>query len=145
MTLGIYTILPNQLYQAGSFLRWDLEGCLLRLRVHSVTAIINLWRDDARLPAMLEWYEHHPISDGKCIDGGLDQLVARAVGHTIVGGRVLAICHAGRNRSGLLAALIVRQIRCVSGEEALAIVRAARPRAVANPGFESYLCGLDKP
>jgi hypothetical protein len=57
-------------------------------------------------------------------------------------GAVLSTCHAGRNRSGLLNALIVREITGCSGKDAIDIVRAGRPRAIANPTFVSYLESL---
>lgn len=55
------------------------------------------------------------------------------------GGRVLTMCNAGRNRSGLLSALIVRELTGLPGAAAMAVVREHRPNAIANPHFERFL------
>lgn len=61
------------------------------------------------------------------------------------GERVLVTCMAGRNRSGLIAALALRRARNLSGAEAMELVRAARPNALTNPTFSRYLLTLGRP
>jgi hypothetical protein len=58
------------------------------------------------------------------------------------GDRVLITCHAGLNRSGLITALVLRHAYGLSGRQAVAAVRAARPQALGNAYFRAYLEGL---
>jgi hypothetical protein len=58
------------------------------------------------------------------------------------GKRYMLYCDSGRNRSALLAAMIVRHICAVTGKEAVEIVRAGRPMALKNPYFVEYLESL---
>ncbi len=56
--------------------------------------------------------------------------------------RVLIYCDSGRNRSCLLAAMVVRRILGVSGSYAMGYVRGSRPMALKNPFFIQYLDSL---
>ena len=60
-------------------------------------------------------------------------------------GAVVIHCRAGRNRSGLLSALVVRELLRIDGARALAHVQQARPRAIANEAFADYLKELPAP
>ncbi len=52
------------------------------------------------------------------------------------GERVLVTCAMGRNRSGLISALAMRQAYKITGDHAIAAVRSARgPNALNNPQF----------
>jgi protein-tyrosine phosphatase len=53
--------------------------------------------------------------------------------------RVLVTCAAGRNRSGLISALMLMGRRGVSGKDAAAWVRGARAGALTNPRFLEFL------
>lgn len=93
-------------------------------------------------------YIHLPVPDGV-----LDEKARRrfmlaadvALARVQSGSPVIVHCNAGRNRAGLLSALVLRQLLNVSGEEAMAMVRSVRPRAIANPRFEKWLKSLGKP
>jgi hypothetical protein len=140
---GVYEILPDQLYQAGNWKRYDLAGCKARIQQFGLTGVVNLWQEDLRLEKLFKWYRHTPIPDGASFpEEDLADLVQELIEHLQGGGRVLVMCHAGRNRSGLVSALVVRKFLGCSGQQALQWVRAARPRAVANEAFEGYLAGL---
>jgi protein-tyrosine phosphatase len=141
----IHEILPGQLYQSANLLKMDEGAKRETIRALKISMVANLWRwPDPVLATM--WgvgYYHVPMGDGKVIDREtLEALAANAVAHIRAGGRVLTQCHAGRNRSGMLSALIVRELLGVSGPEAVEIVRKARPRAIANPHQEDYLENL---
>jgi protein-tyrosine phosphatase len=59
--------------------------------------------------------------------------------HVRRGKRVLVVCSMGRNRSGLVVGMALRLLRR-SGEEAVALVRAARgPEALSNEAFEKMV------
>ena len=81
-----------------------------------------------------------PIDDGPLGDvtmlHALASLGADAVGR---GAAAVAMCEMGRNRSGLLAAMIVARLHGISGIDAMALVRRANPEAIANPWFAQFL------
>lgn len=91
-------------------------------------------------------FAHWPFEDGALPDLGLLDLVAGVVAAAVLGRRrVLVHCQEGRNRSGVVAALAVRQLSGCTGSEAVARVRRARPGMVSNREFSSYLEGLPAP
>lgn len=94
----------------------------------------------------LEWHAHIPIPDGK-IRNMPDVLRARDVALSMVrnGYFTLVHCVAGRNRSGLIGALVVRELFSMSGSEAMEYVRVKRPGAIDNIWFEDFLRSLDRP
>jgi protein-tyrosine phosphatase len=67
-------------------------------------------------------------------------VAARAVVRALAAGdRVLVTCAAGRNRSGLVSALVLRLLGMPPGR-AIAAVRAARgPEALSRPAFVSFV------
>jgi hypothetical protein len=73
---------------------------------------------------------------------GLASLVAGLVRD---GRRALVHCTFGRNRSGLMATLVVRELLGLSGAEALAHVRARRRNVANNETFEAWLESLPAP
>jgi protein-tyrosine phosphatase len=72
----------------------------------------------------------------------LASLVAGMVGD---GHRALVHCTFGRNRSGLVATLIVRELLNLSGAAALDFVRERRNGVVNNVAFEKWLSSLPAP
>ena len=60
------------------------------------------------------------------------------------GHRVLVHCHKGRSRSGMINALVVRQLE-ISGAEAVDLVRRQRPESLRNQVFATYVQGLPAP
>jgi protein-tyrosine phosphatase len=61
------------------------------------------------------------------------------------GRRVLVHCTFGRNRSGLITALVVREQLGLSGAEALGYVQERRDRTVNNQAFARWLATLPAP
>jgi hypothetical protein len=55
------------------------------------------------------------------------------------GAKVLVVCHMGINRSGLVSALILRNITGCSGAQAVAAVKRKRPGALSNRAFVKFL------
>lgn len=70
--------------------------------------------------------------------GAARQLVPILAG----GGRVLSTCFAGRNRSGLVSGLTLHLWLGCSGDQAIRMIKATRPRALSNPGFLTVLSRL---
>lgn len=91
----------------------------------------------------------YPFGDNKQWRGpspGLAGMVLTGASLLRRGENVLVYCYYGVNRSGLVAALIIRQVLGCTGAEALARLRMARRGAVGgNPHFVSYLEELPAP
>ena len=148
--IKVHMILPDRLYQRGDLLRHPRaakEELITRMQLRLIAGLYG--PADGDLQALLgDLYVHNPIPDGVRTDFEALEVIARRALELTAGGRecaILTLCHAGRNRSGLLSAMIVRQLLRVSGTEALRLVRAGRPRAVANPHFAAYLEELTAP
>jgi protein-tyrosine phosphatase len=147
MKLG-WEILPGKLYQRGLFGPAPVEAKVAALREGNVGAMAVLVRKpDPEVAAWLEAeggvYVYRPISDGKNVEVGFLEMLACEMAQVIRGGKaVITQCRAGRNRSGLLSALIIRELEGVSGAEALAHVQRIRPNALYNPHFCEYLRSL---
>ena len=92
--------------------------------------------------------QHHvtiqwPIDDLHMPDTRVLHHIAE-LGATLVrgGSSVVVMCERGVNRSGLVTALIVRELQGVSGAEAVALIRARRQGSLRNPDFVAYLESL---
>lgn len=91
--------------------------------------------------------QHHAVRmlDSATEDTSLvDEIVPRIVEALDEGGNVLVHCQAGINRSNLTAALVLREWKGLTSEQAIAMLREKRsPLVLANKGFERFLLGLD--
>lgn len=72
----------------------------------------------------------------------LSRLVDDVVAAVRAGRRVLVACAGGRNRSGLVVGLAVRELLGCSGAEALNWVQSRREDALNNATFARHLAGL---
>jgi protein-tyrosine phosphatase len=150
----VWEILPGQLYQSAKLHGRPVEQKCAGLRHYGVTEVYALaptkpdpdserWYSYAN--GLRDWYcryTHNPIPDG-LLKVDLLPISAELAQHIRDGDTVLTMCNAGRNRSGLLSALIVRELTGLPGAAAMAVVRHHRPNAIANPHFEEFLRGLD--
>lgn len=75
----------------------------------------------------------------------MERLVKDVVTAVREGKRVLVACAGGRNRSGLVVALAVREILGCSGAEALQLVQSRRENALNNMTFAGHLAALRPP
>jgi hypothetical protein len=148
--MKLHTILPGRLYQRGHLRDKTFLQKEAVLRHNNINYVVDLWSvpdpDMSKLNGIKYW--HVPIPDGiLCAPVLTLEPVAREVAALILNSprAALTVCHAGRNRSGLMSALIVRQVLGISGERAMTIVREGRPEAIANPHFAAYLEGLLAP
>ena len=57
------------------------------------------------------------------------------------GGRVLVHCHTGRSRAGAVAMAYLMKTRGIAGDQALAVLRRARPGVLPNTGFLAQITG----
>lgn len=81
----------------------------------------------------------------RSIDIDLAKAAASMIAKRILAGKsVLVTCGHGRNRSGLINALVLREIfPRWSGKLCMAKVREKRPGALHNPAFAQYLESLE--
>lgn len=137
--MKLYEQAPG-LYTRGTLRDSQLDAIReLRAAVVCVAPSSNLYLQKALT------YRHHPLSDGRLGPVALVKVVrvVRAVLELWAAGPVIVHCNAGRNRAPLVAALVLYATqRGLSGEGALAHVRAVRPNAIANAHFEAYLRSL---
>lgn len=140
-SLTVYPILPGQLYIAGNSARtprYIKEGLVSMLRLRRV---VNLWRQvDLDWLDLVAVHTHMPVPDGKGMPQGLLDL-AMELAHELEAqpGAVLIQCHAGANRSALLAGLVMKQL---GYSDVVATIRAARgATALNNLNFAEYLEG----
>ncbi len=75
----------------------------------------------------------------------VEELVGHVVDSVRAGRRVLVHCSFGKNRSGLVVTLAVRELLGVTGAKAVALVRSRRHRAVNNQTFAAYVEALPAP
>lgn len=138
--LKLVEILPGKLYTRGQLPDWAGPSDLASV---GVTLALSLTARGE--PGLAGWggYLHLPMSDGADQQEDLAGAASRRVVNEIVrGGEALVMCHAGRNRTGLVVCLALRRLLKVSGSEALDFFRARRPMGVANQAFETYLRSL---
>lgn len=143
---SVYELLPNSLYQRGKLHGLNRAKKQAGLEHYGITHVVALAPNtpDPGLPAWGVRYTHLPIPDGLLhTEAQLLDLADQLAGEILdAGTTVLTLCNAGRNRSGLLSALIVRECTGMSGSWALEFVRLHRPNALANEHFEKFLRGL---
>lgn len=133
--MEMWEILPGQLYQSGCpdrdlsdfDIEVDMAGCPGRGAANQIRNAIP----DGELP--------NPQIDLN----ELEALVSNLCDALLDGRKVLVHCGAGINRSGLVAAMVMRRLFGLSGVDATAYIRARRgPEALSNPWFASYLASL---
>lgn len=138
----IHPILEGRLYQSCSWAKFSVEQRKAIVNYLGITGIVTLWKGEPDHSEIVDWFCASPIPDGKVVSKEVENVAAQVRSHLDNGGRIVVMCHAGRNRSGLISALTVRGLLRCSGEKAVELVRAKRPRAIANEAFETYITGL---
>ena len=137
-------LLQDRLWHGGCPVDFDW------VRATGIDVVVDLADADAYPPAAeVEHltYLKCPLEDGRDLpDPGVTlRLAALVAGLVADGHRALVHCTFGRNRSGLLATLVVREVLGLSGEQALAHVQQRRRRAVNNEVFAGWLRALPAP
>jgi protein-tyrosine phosphatase len=142
--LRTYEVLPSTLWIGPRSHEVPAAEKGIFARSTGLQAVFNLWH-----MADYDWAEgglsycHVPLPDGKIVDeSAYNRLVNLGEMFLQKGQPMLIQCYGGRNRSGLLAALLVRRMTGATGRQAIAIVQRARPSALANEHFRTYLESL---
>lgn len=144
--MKLHEIIPGKLYQRGEF--QNHAGRVALLRAKNIHVIVSMYGEpDPVLQGNGFTYIHLPIPDGKLDDPKplLDAALRAYRMMRLMDCAALVHCHAGRNRSGLVSALIVRHVLKCTGAEARRLVQHRRPNALANPHFCAYLDSLGAP
>ncbi|QNN54348.1 protein-tyrosine phosphatase family protein [Nocardioides mesophilus] len=120
------------------------------VRATGVDLVVDLADPDAYPPAeQIDGlaYLKCPLVDGETVpDPALTTGLARLVADLVRDGRqALVHCTFGRNRSGLVTALVVRELLGLTGAEALRYVQDRRDRAANNEQFAQWLRSLPAP
>ena len=137
-------LIPGGLWQGGVPVDFDW------VRATGITAVMDFADPDTYPPAGATEgivYLKAPLVDGSDVpDPTLTVPLASLVAGLIEDGyRVLIHCTFGRNRSGLMASLIVREALGPSGEEAMRYVQERRRGTVNNETFAAWLRTLPAP
>lgn len=141
----VYDIYEGVLFQRGKMHRFPLEVKQEFVKQLSITAVVGLAGNedpDFKNNMIVGIYQYFGIPDNKLTDRTiniLDKFARKLSDHILEGGVVLTHCNAGRNRSGLLNAMIIMNLIGCAGSEAIEIVRRERPNALANEHFVNFL------
>ena len=134
-----------------------LEADLTLLASNGATDLVTLIGEDERgklgvgaLPRLagengLSWREF-PITDRTAPASGrqaeFDQLLDELLTDLAAGRRVAIHCQAGLGRTGLLAAGLLVRFGTVP-DDAIALVRSARPGSIETSGQEDFICKIE--
>jgi hypothetical protein len=115
-----------------------------------IDVVLDLADADAYPPAdLIEGliYLKCPLVDQEDLpEPGLTlRLAALVAGLVRDGHQALVHCTFGRNRSGLVATLVVRELLGLSGSDALEYIQARRDRVANNDTFAEWLATLPAP
>lgn len=141
--MKVHTIYPDILFQRGNMLNYAEDLKFDMLTKHNIQCVVGMACDEDEgfrnlLGSNYLWY---PIPDNKIKNAEALMFIAKQACtiHKRTGGAILTYCRAGRNRSGLMSALVLNQLFGYDGEMAIDTVRRGRPNALANEHFVTYL------
>lgn len=137
-------LVAGQLWQGGCPVDFDW------VRDHDIDLVVDVSDADAHPPEGavdgLTYLKCPLVDEGAVPDPTLTLALADLVARLVrEGHRALVHCTFGRNRSGLMATLVVRELLGVSGAAALEHVRTRRRRVANNEAFEEWLESLPAP
>ncbi len=137
-------LVPDQLWHGGCPVDFGW------VRELGIDVVVDLADADAHPPAeAIEGliYLKCPLVDQDTLpDPGLTLRLAGLVAGLVRDGHLALVqCTFGRNRSGLMATLVVRELLGLSGAEALRHVRDRRDRVANNEVFGEWLQDLPAP
>ena len=145
--MRVYTVLPDRLFVSARTHGLTSEERQTVIRQYRINAVVNLWHTaDPEMRGRVVAHLHYPLPDGSSVDSTRVLLIAGHVTRLLRRGfRVLVHCYGGRNRSGLIAALTLREWLGISGAEALRQVQTQRPKSLVNAAFADFLRSLPRP
>jgi protein-tyrosine phosphatase len=137
-------LVPGRLWHGGCPVDFDW------VKDTGIDVVLDLADPDAFPPAsQIDGlvYLKCPLVDQEDVpEPGLTLRLAGLVAGLVEDGhQALVHCTFGRNRSGLMATLVVRELLGLSGADALAYVRERRDGVANNESFEQWLTTLEAP
>ena len=141
MKLRLYPIIPG-LYQSAKTNDLTYAEKEILIHTYKIDVVVNLWHtaDETMANIVGSGYIHRYLPDGKTPIFDEVERIAELVTPLIRKGKViLSHCYGGRNRSGLLNALIVMRVFQCDGKIAYEYVRKRRPNSLVNETFASWL------
>jgi protein-tyrosine phosphatase len=137
-------LVPGRLWHGGCPVDFDW------VRASGIDLVLDVADADAHPPDGavdgLVYLKCPLVDEGTIPDPALTLGLASLVAGLVRDGRrALVHCTFGRNRSGLMATLLVRELLGLSGADALAHVRARRRNVANNETFEEWLESLPAP
>lgn len=141
----VFEIVPRKLYLSGTWQKFSDGRAMDELHVRRITNVVNLGKSDDRWLVRPVVYEYHKVPDSK-LSVPIEEvsvIAARMVNVINSGGCVLSMCYGGRNRSALLAGMILHRLGDKSGADILEHILSVRPAALINEGYRRYLASLE--
>ena len=138
-------ISPGELYQRGQFIGMKLDDKLALLDRYGVDVVVNFWHKyDEELAPHVWLYLHYYFHDSEReMDGEWLLYKAEQLANFIDDGHVVLVhCYGGNNRSGIMSALVMRELYEMTGKDALDHVRGVKSRALHNKLYAEFLTNL---
>lgn len=145
--LKAMVIIPDELYQRGAFIHCSIDNKIKFFRQYNIDTVVNLWHKiDTGVIKYLWKYDHKYFPDSTItIDEKWLLDYAREIACWIDAGHVVLIhCYGGNNRSGLLSALVYRELYDVTGLEAAEHIKSLKSRALHNKLYYDFLAALPR-
>lgn len=145
--LKVNEIIPDKLYQRANFYKYSKAQKLEFLEHYGIDIVVALWGDgDSEIEHELWDYVYWPVPDSKVkIPEGIPELAKELAQDIREGYTVLSHCHAGRNRAGLLNALIIYELYGWCGQKIVDYMEERRPNNMtSNQYFLNYVKSLPK-
>ncbi|XP_027537382.1 dual specificity protein phosphatase 12 [Neopelma chrysocephalum] len=132
---GMVAVLPG-LYVGGA----ESCSCPEALSAAGVVAVLTVDAEEPpAVPGVRAMHVRARDEPGADLLSRLDECAAFLGAARAGGGAALVRCHAGVSRSVAVVAAYLMKTQGLGWEEALAAVRAAKPDAEVNPGFQGQL------
>jgi protein tyrosine/serine phosphatase len=134
----VYPIISGKLYQSARLNILDDTTLKLIIGVLGIRVVFNMWHTiDPRIAGITK---HVPIPDGLIKDDSEIRRIVLQVVNAIYSGRcVLVHCYGGRNRAGLISALVCVDYLGMTGAQATEYIKSVRPNSLVNNYFVDYL------
>lgn len=141
MKLRLYPILPN-LYQSAKTHDLSFVEKQILVKRYGIDLVVNLWHtaDEDMTKLVKTGYIHRYFPDGKTpVFDEMTRIADILAPRIRTGTVVLSHCYGGRNRSGLLNAMLVMRILSCDGKIAYEYIRQRRPNSLVNEAFANWL------
>lgn len=141
--MRVYEIIPQQLYQSARTHDLTVIERVDMVEKYKLNVVVNLWHTpDISMTHLVEHYIFEYFPDGKGADIPKMLKVADKVATLLDSpyeGIALVHCWGGRNRSGLLNAMILMKLYGWDGAFCYEYIRTMRPNSLVNETFAKWL------